>query len=104
MAYRMETDVACCISDAPESAVHCRVNPHTIGTVAELVGTLSEPSFPRAIELVPVPERKNTSHGADRLVPTEDHETMIGFPRTTSRGWAMMLATACTVCVTPPSV
>src|SRR3989344_3281433 len=97
----METDVACCISCMPESAVHCRVNPHTIGTVAAPpVGTFCEPSFPRAIELVPAPDRKNTSHGADGFVPTEDHETVMGFPRVTSRGWAMMLATACTVCGT----
>ena len=83
----IETEVACCISCAPESAVHCRVNPHMTGTVAAPpVGNLSEHSFPRAMELVPVPDRKNTSHGADGLVPTEDHETMTGFPRMTSRG------------------
>ena len=32
------------------------------------------------MELVPVPDRKNTSHGADGFVPTEDHETITGFP------------------------
>lgn len=97
IAHFMDTDVACCISRVPESAVHCRVNPHMRVPVAALVGTLSDPSFPRAIELVPVPDCKNTSHGADWLVPTEDHETVMGFPRMTSRGSAMMLATACTV-------
>ena len=76
---------------APEAEVQESVKTSEPTGVDWLVGMILEPSFFTAITFVPI----RRAHGMSALMPTEDHATVIGFPRETSFGCVMMVAMAC---------
>lgn len=85
------TDADCCTS-CPDCDVHVRAKIMEPSGVAGPVGTSFDPPFPCPTTVGPV----RTSHGEFALMPTDDHDTVMGFPRTTLFGWAMMIAIGCT--------
>jgi len=93
------TDAVRCIA-SPDAAVHDNSNVFVPRATLE-PGTIVEPSFFCASATSPL--RK--MHGALAFIPTVDHDTTIGFPRTAIRGCAISIATGFTcACALPPGV
>ena len=85
--------VVCCTA-SPACAVHCRINVCVPGVVDAFVPICVVPSLPPAICAVLVPTCWVIWQGAEELMPTLDHDIVMGLPLATRVGCAIRTATA----------